>query len=306
MIISKLAFHWNEDFNKVREFLIETYKLTGTFQNWIPSMFENTKFGPGGTEYLDEEDEYIKIWETDDEKIIAVTICKPSGDCRIFVHPQHRNHEETLVESLEIQRSEMKTGDTPIKMYFVVEAGDTQREVLLKKRGYENKGVCEHNRILPEYYEVTHVPLPDDYSIRHVDIEKDFERIRTVQGSVFKSMENVTMKLLQIYRSAEFYTDELDIVTVAPDGTFAAFATGRMDPISKLAEIEPVGVHPDHRRKGLGKAVVLECIRRLQKHGAKAIVILGAASTEGATHLYDSLGFSRTNVHVWVKEVAAR
>lgn len=76
-----------------------------------------------------------------------------------------------------------------------------------------------------------------------------------------------------------------------------------MDPISKLAETEPVGVHPDHRRKGFGKAVVLECIRTLQKHIAKAIVILGAASTEEAKHLYDSLGFNRTDVNVWVKEV---
>ena len=102
---------------------------------------------------------------------------------------------------------------------------------------------------------------------------------------------------------AEYYHPERDIVAVAPDGSFAAFATGRMDPVSKLAEVEPVGVHPNHRRKGLAKAVVLECIKQLQKHGAKAIVILGAASTEGATHLYDSLGFSRSNVHVWVKEL---
>ncbi|MHA1666059.1 MAG: hypothetical protein ACTSW7_01655, partial [Candidatus Thorarchaeota archaeon] len=133
LAISKRSFHWNEDFAKVRDFLIQTYNLTKTFQNWIPSMFENTKFGPGGTEY--EEDEYIKIWDADNVGIIAVTICKPSGDCRIFMHPDFRNHEGTFVESLESQRAEMKTDDSPIKMYFVVEAGDTHRENLLKQRG---------------------------------------------------------------------------------------------------------------------------------------------------------------------------
>lgn len=303
MSISKREFHWQEDFDKVRMFLFDTYKLTGTFQNWIPSMFENTKFGPGGTEYLDEEDEYIKIWEADAGKILAVTMCKPSGDCRIFIHPEFRNHEEILVESLEIQRAEIKNDDSPLKMYFVVETGDTLRETLLKQRGYEDKGTCEHNRILPEYYEVTHITLPDDYVIRHVDVEKDFEQYRAVQSSVFSSMKDVSLNRLRIYRSAEFYKDELDIVAVAPDGTFAAFATGRIDPLSKLGEIEPVGVHPDHRRKDLGKAIVLECIRRLQKHEPEAIVILGAASTESATHLYDSLGFNRTDVHIWVKEI---
>lgn len=268
-------------------------------------MFENMWRGPcGPTMYQDEEDEYVKIWENEVRETAAVTISKPSGDCRLFIHPDYRSHEEedALIASLEKQQSDMRTGDTP-KMYFIVESGDTLRENILKERGYENKGVCEHNRILPEYYEVVSIPLHEGYKIRHVDIETDFEQYVAVQGSVFSHCGNMTYEMFKNYIEAEFYNSERDIVVVAPDGTFAAFATGRLDPISKLAEVEPVGVHPDHRRKGLGKAIVLECIRRLQEHGAKKIVILGAASTEGATRLYDSLGFNRTNVHVWVKEV---
>ena len=267
-------------------------------------MFENTWRGPCGTPYVDEEDEYIRIWE--DEKIgtVAITICKPGGDLRVFTHPDFRNQEEFLIEALETQFTKMKKDDSTKKVYFVVEEGDAIREHLLKTHGYEDKGVCEHNRILPEYYEVVSIPLPEGYKIRHVDIEKDFENYRVVQGSVFSHCgEHMTLEAAKIYSEAEFYNPERDIVAVAPDGSFAAFATGRMDPVSKLAELEPVGVHPNHRRKQLGKAVCLECIRVLQKHGAKAIVILGAASTEGATRLYDSLGFNRTNVHVWVKEI---
>ncbi|MGY5879726.1 MAG: GNAT family N-acetyltransferase [Candidatus Thorarchaeota archaeon] len=303
MSINKRSFHRHDDFNKVRDFLIDIFNLIGKFLNWIPSMFENTWRGPCGPEYLDEEDEYIKIWEAEDEEIAAVTICKPSGEFRIFIHPDHREHEDSLIESLEKQHADMKTDDKPSKLHFILEAGDTYRENLLKERGYENKGVCEHNRILPEYYEVVSIPLHEGYKIRHVNVETDFEQYVAVQGSVFSHCGNMTQELFKNYTEAEFYNSERDIVVVAPDGTFAAFATGRLDPISKLAEVEPVGVHPDHRRKGLGKAVVLECIRRLQEHGAKKIVILGAASTEGATHLYDSLGFNRANVHVWVKEV---
>ncbi len=78
--------------------------------------------------------------------------------------------------------------------------------------------------------------------------------------------------------------------------------TGRHDPISKIAELEPVGVHTEHIRKGFGRALVYEGIRRLQKHNAKEIVILGAASTELGIKLYDSVGFYRTDVNAWVKE----
>jgi len=278
--------------------------MTGTFQNWIPSMLENAWRGPCGPLYEDEEDGYIKIWQNENIEIVALTICKPRGELRIFIHPAFRNYEEFLMEALENQYTATKENESKWKVYFIVEEGDTFREELLKKRGYVNKGICEHNRILPEYYEVVNISLPEGYTIRHVDIVKDFENYRAVQGAVFSHCgEYMTLEAAKIYRKAEFYHPERDIVVVAPDGSFAAFATGRMDPVSKLGELEPVGVHPDHRRKGLGKAVCLECIRILQKHGAKAIVILGAASTEEAIHLYDSLGFSRTNVYAWVKEI---
>jgi mycothiol synthase len=304
LTITKRVFHRFKDFNEVSNFLIQTYEITGNFQNWIPSMFENIWRGPGGPPYKNEEDEYIKIWEDDMVGIAAVTICKPRGEFRIFIHPEYRQYEETLMEALEEQFSVMKTEEKGKKMYFIVEEGDALREKLLKQRGYENKGVCEHNRILPDYYEVVSVPIPEGYKIRNIDTDTDYEKCRAVQGSVFAHVEtHMTQQAFEYYTEAEFYNPECDIVAVAPDGSFAAFATGRMDPVSKLAELEPVGVHPDHRRKRLGKAVCLECIRVLQKHGAKAIVILGAASTEAATHLYDSLGFMRTNVHVWVKEV---
>lgn len=169
--------------------------------------------------------------------------------------------------------------------------------------GYEDKGVDEHNRILPLDCSIPEVKLPDNYSIRHVDVEKDFKEYRDVIASVFPHSANMTPNLAKIYSEAEFYNTELDIVVVAPDETFAAFTTVRIDPVSKLAELEPVGVHPDHRKLGLGKAIICEGLRRLRKYNPEAIVILGAASSEAATKLYDSIGFSRTDVHIWVKKV---
>ena len=266
-------------------------------------MFENLQFGPCGTPYLEEEDEYVKIWEDGEVGIVAVTICKPSGDCRILIHPDYRDYEDTLVQSLEIQAKIMKTGDSEKKIYFMVEAGDAIREEVLKRRGYNNRGVYEHNRYLPKDFEVPEITLPDGYSIRHIDIVKDFENYKAVQGAVFDHCKCMTMELAKKYASAKFYHPERDIVVVAPDRTFAAFATGRMDPISKLAETEPVGVHPAYRKKGLGKAIVCECIKRLLDHKAKGIVILGAASSDAATNLYDSIGFERKDVNAWFKVI---
>jgi ribosomal protein S18 acetylase RimI-like enzyme len=113
----------------------------------------------------------------------------------------------------------------------------------------------------------------------------------------------MTEKLAMLYTEAGFYNDELDLVVEASDGNFASFVTVRIDPITKMVELEPVGTHPDHRNKGLAKAVCAEGIRRVQKYNPSCIVILGAASTDAAAKLYSSLGFIKEDVHLWKKAI---
>ena len=71
--------------------------------------------------------------------------------------------------------------------------------------------------------------------------------------------------------------------------------------VQRMAELEPVGTHPDHRGKGLGKAVCAEGIRRVQKYNPSCIVILGAAPSDAAAGLYASLGFEKEDVYIWKK-----
>jgi len=157
MALEVRPFTWKKDFELVRSFLILTHDLTRTFQNWIPSMFENIKFGPCGPEYQDKEDEYIKIWEKTEDpdvssvsKIVAVTFCKPSGDCWIQIHPDYRFVEKELVLWMEKQRRETKSNETSeLELRFHVDETDEKRKTLLTELGYEDCGLNEYNRIRP-------------------------------------------------------------------------------------------------------------------------------------------------------------
>lgn len=68
----------------------------------------------------------------------------------------------------------------------------------------------------------------------------------------------------------------LKVAVVAPDGNFAAYCGMWYDPEAGYAVIEPVATDPQYRKMGLGKAVVLEGIKRVQKLGAK-IAIVGSS-----------------------------
>lgn len=65
----------------------------------------------------------------------------------------------------------------------------------------------------------------------------------------------------------------LKVAAVAPDGNFAAYCGMWYDPEAGYAVIEPVATDPQYRKMGLGKAVVLEGIRRVEELGAKTALV---------------------------------
>ncbi len=298
-------FHWYDDFGIVMDFLSEVWDLTQSFRNWIPQRFENRKFGPCGPEYSDADDTFVKIWEGIDEdgnsKIIAITILSDSPDSFFIIHPDYYHLTRDIIKSMENRREAIPLeDDRGNRIAFFVEVTDCERIEILKELGYTDLGLVEHNRIRSLDSPIPDYELPDGYSIRHVSLPDDFEKYRDVQGSVFPHCgKYMTEKIALKFSHASFWHEGLDLVAVAPDGTFAAFATVRLDPTSGITEFEPVGTHPEHRKKGLAKAVILEGLKRVMKHNPSLLCILGAATNDGATRLYDSLGFNRVDVHAW-------
>jgi len=264
MTIKMREFHWEKNFDTVRNFLIEIWEAGPLYRNWIPSMFENRMFGPRGTEYEEEEDEFVKMWENDIEKIVAVSITKPSGECWIHIHPAYLSVEREILDAIEKYYRGMKIETSePSHYFFVVEEKDIERSSMLKDIGFEKSDAEGVSQIHPMTQELPEIHLQEGYSIRSANMIEEHERYRAVQKAVFPHIKEMSKNQLEIYASASFYEPELDIVAVDQDGNYAAFCTGRIDPINKLAELEPVGTHPNHRKKGLAKAVIIECLRRL-------------------------------------------
>lgn len=311
MAIRMRNYQWMRDFETARKFLADIFNIRKAYTNWIPSELENLKFGPGGTKYLDEEDEYLKIWEVFDEaqqiapKIVAVSYTKPSGGCWLSIHPDHTSVAREIVLWMQSRVKEMKRDDgEEVNMNFVVDEDDEEFIHLLSDMGFQKGEIEGDKQVRPIDSPVPAYSLPEGYTIRNAVIEKDFRKYREVQMAVFPHIVSMSRELLQLYSTASFYHEDLDIVAVDPDGEFAAFCTARIDPLSKIAELEPVGTHPDHRKRGLAKAVICESLKRLEKYKPSAVVILGAAPTDGARRLYESMGFVNEGArHHWFQMV---
>jgi len=94
-------------------------------------------------------------------------------------------------------------------------------------------------------------------------------------------------------RQTATYRGDLHILVQAPDGTMACSTIMWLDEVNKTAEFEPVGTHPDYRRRGLGRAMLLHGMQLARAAGATHMTVacLGAPGHPKARGLYYSVGF---------------
>ncbi|SRR5712691_3796211 len=96
-------------------------------------------------------------------------------------------------------------------------------------------------------------------------------------------------------RRTPAYRGDLHVLVEAPEGTMAASAIMWLDEANKTAEFEPVGTHPDYRRRGLGRAMLLHGLQLARDAGANHMTVAcrGAPGRPAARELYYSVGFRK-------------
>jgi GNAT superfamily N-acetyltransferase len=89
------------------------------------------------------------------------------------------------------------------------------------------------------------------------------------------------------------YREDLDFVVEGPDGSLVASALGWYDEENRVGEFEPVGTRPDHRRKGLARAVMLFGMQRFREIGATRAIVgcRGDDDYPVPKLVYESIGF---------------
>ncbi len=94
-------------------------------------------------------------------------------------------------------------------------------------------------------------------------------------------------------RQTAAYRADLHVLVEAPDGTMASSTIMWLDTANKTVEFEPVGTHPDYRRLGLARAMMLHGMHLARAAGAThaTVVCLGAPGHPRARGLYYGLGF---------------
>ncbi|MGE0786867.1 MAG: GNAT family N-acetyltransferase [Sandaracinaceae bacterium] len=78
-------------------------------------------------------------------------------------------------------------------------------------------------------------------------------------------------------------------------GELVGFLLGFVAPADPpVAYVHLVGIHPDHRRLGVGKQLYEHFARRAHDAGARTIKAITTVGNEGSEHFHEALGFDVT------------
>lgn len=212
------------------------------------------------------------LWETADGQILAALHPVSMGEAFLHVHPGFRSTdlEEEMIAVAE-EHLAAPSADGRRSLFVQAHRDDALRQSILTRRGYTPWEQPVHHWRRDLDAPIPEVPVVPGYTIRPMGDVDEFPARSWASWRAFHPDEpDDQYEGWEWYRniqSAPLYRRDLDIVAATPAGEIAAFCTIWYDDVTRSAVCVLVGTAPEHQRHGLGKAVMCEGLRRLQRMG---------------------------------------
>ncbi|HLI50212.1 MAG TPA: GNAT family N-acetyltransferase [Thermomicrobiaceae bacterium] len=186
----------------------------------------------------------------------------------------------------------------PLPYWVEAPADDDALLAIFDRHGYR---LCDdYDYVMlarPLSAEIPEPAVPEGYTIRPLSGAAEVPAYVALHRLAFDS-ESMTDEWRERTLRSSWYDPRFDIVAEAPDGSLAGFCVAWFDPVRKIGQIEPLGVHPKHRRQGIGQALLFEMLQRLRQAGASQTWVETVSTWPDAVAVYESVGFSRARTVV--------
>ena len=234
---------------------------------------------------------HLRLW-SDNERAVAWTWHEPPElEWHVWTGDESRDV-EAFAAILDAALEEARDGELGV----FASDDDSAVLALLHQRGFAPAG-----RHLTQWQHgasdgLASAPLPHGYRIRGLRGPEEFEARVALHRAAFPTSRLTTPKYERLL-TVPHYRLEDDLVVEAPDGSLAAYALTWWDEEGRVGELEPVGTHPGHQRRGLSRAVVAAAVERLHGRGATLVQVYSDVAEAPAEALYASVGFQRHATH---------
>jgi ribosomal protein S18 acetylase RimI-like enzyme len=280
----------HDDFAAMRRVLVESYARTGAPRDWLFCRLEDWRFGGNSLREASDTswfDDTARLWFDSERRLLGFWISE-YGNSAFTI--------ETLPGRLDVERAILQwvveawaPGFPSVRT--VASPEDRPRAALLEAFGFAHAGP---GQVMREYdlARARSAPsLPAGYRIQPLAEGDEPGELVEVVNAAFE--QQLTEHWYHSIMRAPSAAPEWWLTVRAPDGAYAAFCQAWIDSENGIAEIDPVGTHPAHQRRGLARAILVETFRRLHGAGVRLAYIDSSPSRPIAGRLYESLGPER-------------
>ncbi len=291
--VTARPFAGDQDYGAMRQLLIDTLSITPLGFNWDVRRLDGQRFYDADLQANHLFVRPIGLWENAGGELAAYVISESKTDAHLQVHPDYRYLEDELIAWAEANLGgEDADGRRGLEIYTY--EYDALRQQRLAARGYEKMeygGMIRHLRLGCQPRPTVEVAA--GYTLRTTNPEDldDCRRIADLLNAAFGRTIHNAAEFQNFARRAPCYRNDLDLVAAAPDGSFAAYVGIPYDEQNRWGIFEPVCTHPDHQRKGLGRALMNEGLLRLWARSA-ADASVDTGDMVPANAFYTAMGFT--------------
>jgi predicted N-acetyltransferase YhbS len=312
-------YEHEHDFMRIRDLLASTYQAFELPLNWRIERWNYARYfaapylgiyehkEPNREESLKAIrfwEEAIGVWESNAGEIVGVVNIEHPVDWHpelgeVFLqrHPQHTDLLGEMLDYAEENLVDRKTNS----LHLYIHDRDEELRSLVRERGYEKDG--DDPAYVSEFI-IEDLPgpnLPEGFSLQSMADENNIELRREIFGRGFNHPDPSEWPSVFAYEElqrAPDYRKDLDLYIVGPEGNHVACCIIWHDAHNRIGILEPVCTHPDFRRRGLGREVMMEAIRRVAALDAEKVVV------GSGQHFYEAIGFEKKHVsHRWTKRL---
>lgn len=271
------------DYPELYRLLAESNAQTGAPRNWTFARLENWRYA--SWDVADEAfGRMAHLWRDANGRLAAFAIVEHEGDPVNFqIRPDCR-----AVEPLMLDWAETRFGGEREVLEVIGWADDPQRASLLTARGYHDAGPEENLRAYDTAAPRPPVALPPGYRLSDMAEFGDAAAYCELERRAFNN-DYIDLRWFRGKTSAPRYDPRLHVIVLSPDGRPVSVAHGWADRATRTAEIDPVATHPDHQRRRLAHAAVLEAFARLAAIDVPVAWISSAADPWYTNRLYEAL-----------------
>lgn len=233
----------------------------------------------------------IGIWERAGGIVGLVTYEQKLGEAWIVVDPAHRDLLPDMVDHA-VERLSVEG-----RVRVLVPDDDRELAALVGRRGFVRTGDGDPNSVLDLRGDLTY-DLPAGFSVLGLDEDWDLRAFHRLlhrgfghQGEPDWSPSALAWR--ERSTTSPRQRADLQVLVRAPAGGYAAFCGVWLWPGAPYAMVEPVCTDPDWRRRGCGRAAVLEGVRRARDLGAER------AYVGSDQEFYRRLGFAAITGGTW-------